>query len=198
MAYDYIFPNQPMRGLEFDLGQESQESQETPLQQQMSQTDPKAIASIARTFIGKTAAGVEGVEGVSAAAEVGTGVEGLAAAEGIGVGAEGGAAGTEGVAAGKGVGSAISAAGPWAALAAVIFANEYMSVKDGYRDENRTQYTKDLFSGEVFHQDMEQKFGNNLFGFDEDSKQSKRFSFAMNPMGTADWKKSWERFKDMF
>ena len=95
-------------------------------------------------------------------------------------------------------GSAATAAGPWAALAAIIAVNEYNAYKGGYRAEDKGEYAKDLFSGEVFHQDMEQRWLPKL-GLEEGSKENKWASVLANPLViTADPEKSWKRIKDLF
>ena len=100
--------------------------------------------------------------------------------------------------AGGGMGGAAASAGPWAALAAIIAVNEYNAYKGGYRDESKGEYAKDLFSGEVFHQDMEQRWLPKM-GLEEGSWGNKWASVLANPLGmTADPKASFERIKGLF
>ena len=182
MAFDYIFPNQPMSGLDYNVVPQAQEQ---PSQQQGGM-NPQALTGLAKTFMG-------GAEGAGSA---GTGTGSGSGSAGAGV-AEGAASQS-----GPGIMSQLSttgaSAGPWAALAAVIIANEAYASDKGYRDEDKMQYAKDIFSGEVFHQDVEKRFLPEV-GIDEDSKTSKRLSFLLHPMGmTGDLGETWDCFTDMF
>lgn len=96
----------------------------------------------------------------------GTGAVGgstFAAGAGEGAGALGGALGggsaAGGGAAGGGMGGAAAAAGPWAALAAIIMANEEDSRKKGLRAEDRGERTRDQLTGKVLTQDIQGKWG---------------------------------------
>ena len=106
---------------------------------------PSAGLGIAKSFMGGGASGAGGAAGGGAA----------------GGGAAGGSAG--GSAAG-GMGSAAAAAGPWAALAAIIGVNEYNAKKGGYRAEDDKEYAKDLATGKVMSQDINQRWAPKLFG----------------------------------
>lgn len=82
----------------------------------------------------------------------GAGALGSASSMGFGGGAAGGA--------GAGAaGGGMAAAGPFAALAALIMLNEADSKKRGLRSENQGEYTKDLLTGKVLTQDIEGKWG---------------------------------------
>jgi hypothetical protein len=67
-------------------------------------------------------------------------------------GSAGSAAGGAGGGAAGGGSSALASAGPWAALAAVIIANEY-GAKEGGRRRSGSDYYKDLLGGKVLEQD---------------------------------------------
>ena len=90
----------------------------------------------------------------------------------------------------------LSSAGPWGLLAAAIISNESYARGKGYRSKNDKQYAKDLFSGEVFHQDMEKRWLPKL-GIKEGSAANKIGSIALNPFGgvTLDPKKTLDRTK---
>lgn len=54
-----------------------------------------------------------------------------------------------------GISGAAASAGPWAALAAVILANETQARDKGRRAGSDKQYAQDLFTGKVLQQDAE-------------------------------------------
>ncbi len=99
-------------------------------------------------------------------------------------------------AASSGVGSAVSSIGPWAALAAVIYANESYASAHGDRPEDSGEYAKDLLTGDVFYQDVEKRFLPNI-GIYEGSKESEFISSTLNPM-PLDIGKQWEGLKGLF
>lgn len=68
-------------------------------------------------------------------------------------------AGPAGGSAAGGMGSAAAAAGPWAALAAIIGVNEYNM--SGYRAEDDKEYAKDLATGKVMSQDINQRWARS-------------------------------------
>lgn len=127
--------------------------------------------------------GAEGVAGGS----MGQGA-GLAASE-AGMGSAAGGAGG-----GSSMGSMAAAAGPWAALVAAIGVNEYNA--KGHRRKGK-DYAKDLGTGEVFHQDMEERWMPKL-GMKEGSKANALASHLANPVNPLNPKKTWERFKKLF
>lgn len=179
MAFEYYGANTPLQGLDYSPITEGPEQVQQQPQQQM---DPTQIMSMVQGMMGgggAQLAGPAGSGGTSGLSKVGV------------VGGSGGGGGATG-----GFGSAMSAAGPWAALAAIIVGNELYAKKRGYRSEDSTDYIKDLFSGEVFHQDIEQRFLPKL-GIDEGSKTSKAISFALNP-SPVNFGEQWDRLKDIF
>ena len=115
---------------------------------------PSAGIGIAKSFMGGGAGG--------AGAGAGAGGAGGAGAGGA---AAGGSAG--GSSAAGGLGGAAAAAGPWAALAAIIGVNEYNAKKGGYRAEDDKEYAKDLATGKVMSQDINQRWAPKLFGKDD-------------------------------
>lgn len=166
----------PLRGLDYgreEVQQPAQQAQINPsaLMKMFGQGGATPLGS------GATAAGSAGPGGASALSQVGI------AGQGVG-------------GSGSGAGSGMAAAGPWAALAAVIVGNELYARKRGYRSEDKGEYMKDLFSGEVFHQDIEQRFLPKL-GIDEGSKTSKAISFLLNP-SPVNFGEQWDRLKDIF
>lgn len=80
------------------------------------------------------------------------------------MGGGGGAAGGE--AAGGGFGEAMSSAGPWAALAAAIIANEHEAREGGYRSEDDGDYAQDVLGGKVLEQDLNKRWLPDMFGED--------------------------------
>jgi len=64
-----------------------------------------------------------------------------------------------GSAAGGGMGSTMAAAGPWAALAAAIAANESYQNKSGNRPNNNKDYMGELATGKVLERDAERYLG---------------------------------------
>jgi long-subunit fatty acid transport protein len=173
MMFQY-YGNDQLQGL-----QGLQYPQQPPHQQQQQGMDPGSMMNIGSKFMG----------GGAATGSQATG--NTMAAEGIG------SAGTTGGGGWAGGGSsAVSSAGPWAALAAIIMINEYNAVGGGYRSEDKGKYTQDLFSGEVLGQDLEQRWLPKL-GLDEGSKENKWASHLIHPI-SADLGESWESFKDLF
>jgi len=110
---------------------------------------------------GSLVGGTGTVGGSTFAAGAGSG-----AASGGGLGGALGGSAAGGSAAGggaaSGAGGALAAAGPWAALAAIIMINEEDSRKKGLRSENRGERTRDQLTGKVATQDIEGKWGPML------------------------------------
>lgn len=78
------------------------------------------------------------------------------------------AGGTTGAASGSSAaGSGIAAAGPWAALAAIIAVNEKSARNGGHRRDG-ADYAKDLASGKVLSQDVNERWVPKLGGYDND------------------------------
>lgn len=103
---------------------------------------PGAGVGIAKSLMG-------GGGGASAGGAAGGG-----AAGGAGAGASGGSSAA----------GAVSAAGPWALLAATIAVNEYNAKKGGFRAEDDKEYARDLISGKVLSQDVNGRWAPKLFG----------------------------------
>lgn len=80
-----------------------------------------------------------------------------------------GAGGSVGGAAGgsSAAGSGIAAAGPWAALAAIIAVNEKSARNGGHRRDG-ADYAKDLASGKVLSQDVNERWVPKLGGYEND------------------------------
>ena len=127
---------------------------------------------------------------------------GAAGGAGAGGAASGGAAG--------GMGGAMAAAGPWAALAAIIMANEEDSRKKGLRAENRGERTRDQLTGKVVTQDIEGKWGpmfdkwtggkGTKWGLNADAKgASQVMSGRIGPGLKTMWKEgTLSKIKDIF
>ena len=115
---------------------------------------------------GSTAAG-----GASAAGGAGGGggfglssIFGGGSAAGGGAGAAGGSSAAGG-AASSGAGG-LASAGPWAALAAVILANESNARDNDYRNKDDKKYAQDLLGGAVLEQDLNQRWLPKIYGKD--------------------------------
>lgn len=80
-------------------------------------------------------------------------------------GAAGGVAGTSGGS--SAAGSGVAAAGPWAALAAIIAVNEKSARNGGHRRDG-ADYAKDLASGKVLSQDVNERWVPKLGGYEND------------------------------
>jgi hypothetical protein len=138
MAFEYTEADVPIQGLDYSMMQPKPQQQQP--QQGMSM-DPNMIMDMLGKF------GVGGGSGAlaSSAGPAGSGGASQLAGASIGGSSSGG------------TGGALSgvASNPWAWLAAVIVGNELYAKHRGYRDEDSMDYVKDLFSGEVMHQDIE-------------------------------------------
>lgn len=99
---------------------------------------------------------------------------------------------------GSGGSSFISAAGPWAALAAAIIANESEAKRGGYRDEDKGEYFKDLAGGKVLEQDMSKRWIPKLFGEDleHDDLGLGGDTLASADLLTLDFSNAWDTFKN--
>ena len=80
-------------------------------------------------------------------------------------GSAGGAAGASGSS--SAAGSSVAAAGPWAALAAIIAVNEKSARNGGHRRDG-ADYAKDLASGKVLSQDVNERWVPKLGGYEND------------------------------
>lgn len=85
-------------------------------------------------------------------------------AAGGGAGAAGGSSAAGG-AASSGAGG-LASAGPWAALAAVIIANESNARDNDYRNKDDKKYAQDLLGGAVLEQDLNQRWLPKIYGKD--------------------------------
>ena len=115
---------------------------------------------------GASAAGGGG--GAAGGAGGGGGGFGLSSIFGGGSAAGGGAAGgssAAGGAASSGAGG-LASAGPWAALAAVILANESNARDNDYRNKDDKKYAQDLLGGAVLEQDLNQRWLPKIYGKD--------------------------------
>ena len=142
------------------------------------------IGGIAEMFGGGGAA--TATEGGTTAAGGGAAAGGTATA---GAGAGGGAAGG---------GGGFAAAGPWAALAAVIIANESEAKRGGYRSEDDGEYAKDLVTGEVLQQDVEERWLPKIFGDDLENDETGMGgdTLAATQFATGDFAEAWHTMKD--
>ena len=121
---------------------------------------------------GSTAAGGASAAGGSGGAAGGAGgggfglssIFGGGSAAGGGAGAAGGSSAAGG-AASSGAGG-LASAGPWAALAAVIIANESNARDNDYRNKDDKKYAQDLLGGAVLEQDLNQRWLPKIYGKD--------------------------------
>jgi hypothetical protein len=139
---------------------------ELPQQQQQQGMDMQSAMNIYDMFssgggAGAGGAGYGGVDyGVASSPASGGGTWYGPLAEGGA--ASGGTTGGTSAAGGAGGSSWMAAAGPWAALAAIIAGNEREARRGGYRDEDDWEYSKDLLGGKVFEQDIEKRWSPYL------------------------------------
>ena len=140
-----------------------------PPQQQGGGMNPM---SIARQFMPEASAGGTGAGGAAqlpglqasgaTTAGIGMGGTGTGAAAGPVIGTPLAAGGGT---AGGGAGGALAAAGPWAALAAIIAINEHNAIGTDRRAEGKGEQVLDYATGKVGLMDTEY-FGRKLFGQD--------------------------------
>ena len=156
---------------------------------------------------GSTAAGGASAAGGSGGAASGAGgaggggfglssIFGGGSAAGGGAGAAGGSSAAGG-AASSGAGG-LASAGPWAALAAVILANESNARDNGYRNKDDKKYAQDLLGGAVLEQDLNQRWlpkiygkdlKNDKFGLGHDQK-------AVGEFGSGDFSNGFKALED--
>lgn len=156
---------------------------------------------------GSTAAGGASAAGGSGGAAGGAGgaggggfglssIFGGGSAAGGGAGAAGGSSAAGG-AASSGAGG-LASAGPWAALAAVILANESNARDKDYRDKDDKKYAQDLLGGAVLEQDLNQRWlpkiygkdlKNDKFGLGHDQK-------AVGEFGSGDFSNGFKALED--
>lgn len=131
--------------------------------------DPKTLSSM---FGGGSSAGGGAASGAGGASSGGFSLSSMfgggggAAAGGGGAAAGGSAAGGGASAAGGSAASGLSSMGPWAALAAVILANESNARDNDYRSKDDKQYAQDLLGGAVLEQDLNQRWLPKIYGKD--------------------------------
>lgn len=116
--------------------------------------------------------------------------------------AEGGTAAGGGSAAGGSGGSALSSIGPWAALAAIIMANEKGGRDAGARDENKTHQARDAMTGRVVEQDFHQRWLPKMFGedagggdYENDSTGFGADTHALADLTTFDPSNAWDTLR---
>jgi len=155
---------------------------------------------------GSTAAGGAGAAGGGGGAAGGAGgggggfglssIFGGGSAAGGGAGAAGGSSAAGG-AASSGAGG-LASAGPWAALAAVILANESNARDNDYRNKDDKKYAQDLLGGAVLEQDLNQRWlpkiygkdlKNDKFGLGHDQK-------AVGEFGSGDFSNGFKALED--
>ena len=92
----------------------------------------------------------------------------------------------------------MASAGPWAALAAVILANESNARDNDYRDKDDKKYAQDLLGGAVLEQDLNQRWlpkiygkdlKNDKFGLGHDQK-------AVGEFGSGDFSNGFKALED--
>lgn len=139
--------------------------------------------SVSPAFVGGGAA----TSGLGAGGSLGAFAQGGASAGGLG-GLGGGAA----AGGGGGAMGGLAAAGPWAALAAAIIGNETYAKNHGYR-RSGSDYYKDLATGRVLSQDVDNRWAPMLFGKNDRMGLGKDMSFAAD-LGSFQFGKA---FKDL-
>jgi hypothetical protein len=123
---------------------------------------------------------------------------GEGSAAGGGAAATTGGGGAAGAGAGSGGGSMMASAGPWAALAAVIIGNESEAKRGGYRSEDDKEYAKDIVTGEVLQQDVEERWLPKIFGEDLENDKTGMGgdTLAATQFATGDFGEAWNTMKD--
>lgn len=145
---------------------------------------------------GSSAAGSAGAAGVTASSaftSAGAATSGVGAGGSLGAfagGASSAAAGASGAAGGASGLSSLGSLGPWGALAAVIVGNESYAKSNGYRREG-TDYYKDLATGRVLSQDVDNRWSPMLFGKSDRFGLGKDMSFAAD-LGSFQFGKAWK------
>lgn len=128
--------------------------------------DPQMAMSIYGKFAGSGSGSAAGGSSAAGGESSGLGLGGLfGGGSAAGGSAAGGSAAGGSAAGGSSAGGALAGAGPWAALAAVIYGNERSARNVGARRDG-VQYWKDLIGGKVVEQDANQRIGPKLFGPD--------------------------------
>lgn len=161
------------RWREQQAAQRRQQEMSQPRQQQGGGMNPMQAYNIYSNFVAPNiGGGASAGAGAGASTGGGSAVSGLGGsfASGVGGGAGSGAGGAlDGSAGGSAAGGAtsgIGAAGPWAALAALIIANEKGGMDADARNPNRTQHMGDVLTGRIVEQDFHKRWLPKLFGGD--------------------------------
>ena len=145
----------------------------------------EAVGGVAGQGTGTAAGGGAMGGGVAGGGELGAMLGGSGGATG--------ASGASGAGSAGGGGSAFASAGPWAALAAAVIANEYSANEAGRRPENESQWARDALTGKVTTYDapyLTQKvFGKDQFGLGGDIIGGAELS-------TGDFSNAWDAFKN--
>ena len=155
---------------------------------------------------GSTAAGGASAAGGGGGAAGGAGgggggfglssIFGGGSAAGGGAGAAGGSSAAGG-AASSGAGG-LASAGPWAALAAVIIANESNARDNDYRNKDDKKYAQDLLGGAVLEQDLNQRWLPKIYG--KDLKNDKlglgHDQTAIGEFGSGDFSNGFKALED--
>ena len=154
--------------------------------------DPSTAMSIYSKFAGSGSASSAG------GSESGMG---LGSFFGGGSGAASGGAASGGSAAGgstagsSSIGGAAAAAGPWAALAAIIGVNEKSARNGGHRRDG-WQYGKDLIGGKVLEQDANGRWAQKLGGYDDDKTGLLNDAGAGAEFTTLDFSNGFKKLKN--
>jgi hypothetical protein len=187
MAFEYYggMPRQP---------QENPFVIEQPQQQQGGMNPMQGLGMYQQLAGGGTAAG--GAGGTAGGTWYGPFAEGgMAAGGGAGGAGAGSATGGAGGSAAGGGSSALASAGPWAALAAVIIANEASAKDDPDRSRRSgSDYYKDLLGGKVLEQDAPY-WSQKIFGSDDKTGMGADMQ-AGAELATLDFSNFWDKAKD--
>jgi len=141
--------------------------------------------SVSPAFIG----GGTATSGLGAGGSLGAFAQG-----GAGAGGLGGLGGASAAGSGSGAASGLAAMGPWAALAAAIIGNETYAKNHGYR-RSGSDYYKDLATGRVLSQDVDNRWAPMLFGKNDRMGLGKDMSFAAD-LGSFQFGKAFKDLKD--
>lgn len=137
-------------------------------QQQPQGINPMQMASVAQNFIPSSGGGLLGSSAAPSAGATSSG------------------------------GSMLASVGPWALLAAAIVGNETEARRGGYRAEDDTEYARDLLTGRVVSQDIDQRWGPKLFGsaWEENKGGIPADILALTDAGAMDFSGAWDHLKE--
>lgn len=181
MAFEYI----GMNGLQ-DQTLDYSNPYEQPSNQQQGMSPMQGLQAYQQIAGGGGAAGATGAGGgVSTAVP-----EIMQSSSMIGGSSAGGGGGSGG--------SMLASAGPWAALAAIVIGNESEAEKGGYRAEDRTERAKDMLSGRVLEQDVEQRWLPKMFGenLENDETGLGGDMLGASQLGGGNFSDAWDSFKN--